>query len=143
MSVRIFCRFRIFARSHRNFRFVRIGTCAFRCRHVDYFTCQDVSFCHCVLCCEGLACTRSQARDRPFVSGEFICHRDISDRQVSVVGHCDLVGDLFAERVCFAVLGFGGRCLIDCQMSVRVFRICSRAGRLSYISNSCSNCIRE
>ena len=118
-----FCRLRISARYYRYFRFVRIRTCAFSCCDVEYFTVQDISFCHSVFCREFLRLIRCQCSDCPLIACQFVSYDDVCQCEVSVVCRCDTVADRFTELVSFAILRCGCCDFVYCQMSVLVFRL--------------------
>ena len=122
MAVRILCRLRILARRYRDFRLVRIRARSCRCRDVHDLTSQDVFLGHDIARLEDLFSSGRQGLDRPLVAGQLICHCDVGDRQVTVVSHRDLIGDLLAQRIALAVCRRRSRLLRDGQMAFRVFR---------------------
>ena len=123
MTVLIFRRFGIFARDHRYVGFVRIGARA-RCRcNVQNLARKDVCLGDRVARREDFLCTRREGRDRPGLTGQFVLHFDVGDRQVAVILHRDLVGDLLAQRIRFAVCRRRGRNLLDRDVTVLGFRL--------------------
>ena len=135
MALLLFRRFRILARRYRYVWLVRIGALARARRYVHYFARQNVRFRYLVLGFEVFTRFGGQALDLPFISGQLVCYRDVRDRQVAVVLHRDLIGDLLAQRI-LAVLGLrcARRLLFDRQVPILLFRRRSRSVRIVLVA---------